>query len=344
FIQGQSLDEVLAEVRRLRGCKGPATATAGQRLAEDLAGGLLTGQFKAEALEEASLPPDAGEPIDSAASTSEVVKSQSDFSTQSDFHYYRSVARVGLQVAEALAYAHGQKVLHRDIKPSNLLLDLQGIIWVTDFGLAKDEGEDLTQTGDVVGTLRYMAPERFKGVSQPGSDIYSLGLTLYELLTLRPAFQESDRARLIWRISHDNPPPPRKLDRRLPRDLETIVLKATAKEPARRYLTAEEMAEDLRRFLADRPIQARRSSWPEQAWRWCRRNPSWAAMVGAVAALLLVIGVGLSLGLVRLQTALNRAEQAEQSTQERLYNSLVQQALATSRSRRPGQRFESLAK
>jgi WD40 repeat protein len=127
------------------------------------------------------------------------------------------------------------------------------------------------------------------------------------------------------------------VDRRLPRDLETIVLKAIAKEPGRRYQTAAKMAEDLQRFLTDRPVQARRSSWAEQAWRWGRRNPGWAAMAGSVTTLLLIIALGLWVGLVRL-------EKAEGLAQEKLYNSLVQQALATSRSRRPGQRFESLAK
>src|SRR5207302_4659516 len=179
-------------------------------------------------------------------------------------------------------------VLHRDVKPSNLLLDLHGTVWVTDFGLAKDEGEDLTHTGDVVGTLRYMAPERFSGVSDPRSDVYSLGLTLYELATLRPAFDETDRGRLVRQILHQEPPAPRRLDRHVPRDLETIILKAVAKEPGRRYPTAEALAGDLRRFLSDRPVRARRSSWTERGWRWCRRNPALAGLGGAVAALLLV--------------------------------------------------------
>src|SRR5262249_21024936 len=144
---------------------------------------------------------------------------------------------VGLQVAEALAYAHAQKVLHRDIKPSNLLLDVQGTVWVTDFGLAREEGSDLTRTGDVVGPLRDLPPGRLRGVSEPRSDLYSLGLTLYELLALRPAFTEAAREPLLWRIAHEEPPPLRKLDRRVPRDLETIVLKAMAKEPERRYAT-----------------------------------------------------------------------------------------------------------
>ncbi len=141
-------------------------------------------------------------------------------------HYYRSVARVGIQVAEALAYAHDKGVIHRDIKPSNLLLDTAGTVWVTDFGLAKAEGDALTQTGDIVGTLRYMAPERFRGWSDPRSDVYGLGMTLYELLVLRPAFDCPDRLKLIQQVTHDNPPRPRAIDGRIPSDLETIVLKA----------------------------------------------------------------------------------------------------------------------
>src|SRR5262249_48929630 len=149
----------------------------------------------------------------------------------SDYHFYRSVANVGLQIAEALAYAHAQGVLHRDIKPSNLLLDARGTIWVTDFGLAKEESGDLTRTGEVIGTLRYMAPEQFSGHADARSDIYSLGLTLYELLTLQPAFAATDRARLVRTITHQEPTTPRKIDPLVPRDLETIVLKAIAKEP-----------------------------------------------------------------------------------------------------------------
>src|SRR5207302_2951268 len=144
-----------------------------------------------------SMPAPSGERVGGSQALS------SELSTKSDSQYFRSVARVGLQVAEALAYAHGQKVLHRDIKPSNLLLDLHGTVWVTDFGLAKDDDDSLTQTGDIVGTLGYMAPERFQGVSETRSDIYSLGVTLFELLTLQPAFRDSDRARLIRRVTHE---------------------------------------------------------------------------------------------------------------------------------------------
>src|SRR5262249_19726342 len=157
----------------------------------------------------------------------------------------------------ALAYAHQQGVLHRDVKPSNLLLDTRGTVWITDFGLAKTEGTDeLTSPGDLVGTLRYMAPECFHGRPDRRSDVYSLGATLYELLTLCPVFDDTNRARLLDRITRQEPPRPRKLDPGIPPDLENIILKAIAKEPAERYASAAALADDLRSFLADRPIQA----------------------------------------------------------------------------------------
>src|SRR5262249_48050086 len=191
------------------------------------------------------------------------------------------------QVAEALAYAHGQRILHRDIKPSNLLLDTRGNVWVADFGLAKaSEGEDLTHTGDVVGTLRYLAPERLRGQSDPRGDVYSLGLTLYELLTLRPAFDAADRERLIQQVTAGEPPRRRQLDSRVPRDLETVVLKAIAREPGHRYATAGALAEDLQRFLDGRPILARRVSAAERFGRWCQRNPVVAGLTAAVFVLL----------------------------------------------------------
>ena len=208
-------------------------------------------------------------------------------------HYFRSVARLGMQAAEALAYAHGHGVVHRDIKPANLLLDLQGTIWVTDFGLAKAEGTDeLTSPGDVVGTLRYMAPERFQGKADARSDIYSLGLTLYEMLTLEPAFTASHRVQLIHAILHDEPARPRKLDPQIPRDLETIVLKAIAKNPSDRFANAGEMAAELGRFVEGRPIRSRRVSMPERVWRWSRRNPAVALLSLLAAALTTVLAIG----------------------------------------------------
>jgi hypothetical protein len=221
--------------------------------------------------------------------------------------YWHSVAQIGVQVAEALAYAHQQGVLHRDIKPSNLLLDLQGTIWITDFGLAKAAAEaDLTRTGDIIGTLRYMAPERFRGTSDPRSDVYGLGMTLYELLTLGPAFVGIDRERLIHQITQSEPPRPSQLNPEVPRDLETIVLKAIDREPSHRSQTADELAEDLQRFLDDRPIRARRASLGERAWRWCRRNPALAGVTAVAAALLVVVATVSLVGYIQISAALGR--------------------------------------
>jgi serine/threonine protein kinase len=224
------------------------------------------------------------------------------------------VAQIGVQVAQALAHAHDQGVLHRDIKPSNLMLDNQGTVWVTDFGLAKTGGkDDVTHTGDLVGTLRYMAPERFAGWADPRSDLYSLGLTLYELLALRPAFDAADRAALIKQVTEKEPVPPRQLDPRIPRDLETIVLKATAKEPAQRYQSGTELAEDLSRFLADKPILARRTSHWEHFRRWCRHNPAVAALSTVALALLLI---GLAAVSWQWQRAESQRHQAEANFQK----------------------------
>jgi WD40 repeat protein/serine/threonine protein kinase len=201
-------------------------------------------------------------------------------------NYFHDIARIGVQVADALGYAHKQGILHRDIKPSNLLLDAQGTVWVTDFGLAKSEGSTaLTTPGDLVGTPRYLAPERLRGVSEPRCDIYSLGLTLYEMLTFRPAFPEQDRSRLIEQVLFSEPVPPRRLNPRIPRDLETIVLKASAREVNRRYTSADDLADDLRRFLADQPILARPvGSW-ERLVKWARRRPAVAGLLALVAVL-----------------------------------------------------------
>ncbi|MFI5457877.1 MAG: protein kinase [Isosphaerales bacterium] len=204
--------------------------------------------------------------------------------------YWQSVANIGRQVADALDYAHKQGVLHRDVKPSNLLLDMRGIVWVTDFGLAKVAGpgaENLTHTGDILGTLRYMPAEAFEGKSDARSDVYSLGLTLYELLAMRPAFDEKDRNKLIKQVTTAEPTPLHRVNREIPRDLVTIVQKSIEKEPARRYATAEELAADLQRYMDDEPILARRQTEVERYVRWARHNPGIAAL-GAVLTAVLV--------------------------------------------------------
>lgn len=233
--------------------------------------------------------------------------------------YWRSVAGIGIQAAGALHYAHHQGTLHRDVKPGNLLLDTQGTVWVADFGLAKlAEQEDLTRSGDVVGTLRYMAPEQFDGLSDPRTDVYGLGLTLYELLTLQPAFNETDRARLIRQVAHEEPPAPRKLNPAVPRDLETVVLKAIARDPGHRYATAADLAEDLERFLEDRPVRARRTSPLARLWRWCRRNKAVAALSAVALGLLVAVAVVASIGYARTAAALAReSEERARADQQR---------------------------
>lgn len=203
--------------------------------------------------------------------------------------YDRHVARWVATIAAALEYAHGQGVLHRDIKPSNLILDREGTVWLTDFGLASREASDrMTQTGELVGTLRYMAPEQLRGEFDARGDVYCLGLTLYELLTLRPAIGGST-AELLHGNRQRMIPAPRGIRPDLAKDLETIVIKACAADPSHRYASAGDLERDLRRFLEDRPIAARRVTPPERLWRWSRRNPAVATMGGATLALLIAI-------------------------------------------------------
>jgi serine/threonine protein kinase/WD40 repeat protein/tetratricopeptide (TPR) repeat protein len=321
FIQGLGLDEVLSELRRLKRALPPPVPepagadSAGREFsARSVAQGLLTGDFGPPAT------PADGDVAPPAPSSSGVhLPGQAEGSTLSESgrQYWQSVAHVGIQVADALAYATSQGVLHRDIKPSNLLLDSRGTVWVTDFGLAKAaDAEDLTHSGDVVGTIRYLAPERFEGRADLRGDLYALGLTLYEMLTLRPAFSEPDRAKLIQLVTTTEPPPPRKVNPAVPRDLETIVLKAVARDVRHRYQTAADLAADLQRFVDDRPILARRVSVRERFWRWCRRNPLLAAATGLAAAALLAV-TSVSLLFARAQADFAASQEETNRRQEK---------------------------
>lgn len=226
--------------------------------------------------------------------------------------YVRCVAEFGRQVADALHYAHDRGVLHRDVKPGNLIVDSQGVVWVADFGLAKTvEHDDVSRTGDVLGTIRYMAPEQFRGEYDARSDIYSLGLTLYELLTLRTAYDDKERrSALIAAAAEHNVVPPSRINPEIPRDLETVVLKAMSHEIAHRYETAEELALDLQRFLEDRPIHARRATAMERFARWCRRNPALAATSAIAAILMMTVAIVSTTAYFRTSRANARATDA----------------------------------
>jgi WD40 repeat protein/tetratricopeptide (TPR) repeat protein len=423
FIQGQGLDQVIAELARLsrRDVKpagddhatsarpvGPvggtqtasvAVASPRNRTLGQVAESLLSGRLGVETLNspvgaafaatlaDRSKPfdpdattgaeeQDAGQPLlkappAAALSSSAVLPGGTAISSVESSGrrqpFFRSVAQIGRQAAQGLAYAHSRGVVHRDIKPSNLLLDHAGVVWITDFGLAKARAEDdgLTATGDILGTLRYMAPERFRGEGDARADIYALGLTLYELLTLQPAYDSSDRLKLIERVKNEEPARPRTLDGRIPRDLETIVLKAIDKDPARRYATAEAIAEDLRRFLADEPIKARQASTTERYWRWARRNPVIAVLGGVLTAVLVMVTIGSLLTAARFasvaegarnsataergarleaDTARKTAETARAAAQAETYRAMLSEVKALRAAHSLGWRDEALDK
>ena len=280
YIEGQSLAEVIRELRQLAARDGtPAFAAAADRSPES------TGPYVSPS--QAAAADTAAEPVGALATAYSI----------GGAGFYRSVARLGIQAAEALEHAHDYGVVHRDIKPANVLVDAHGHAWITDFGLAQFQTDvGLTQTGDLLGTLRYMSPEQAGGsraLLDHRTDVYSLGATLYELLTLRPLFDGADRQTLLRQILHDEPPAPRSLRKSIPIELETIVLKALAKTPSERYATARELADDLGRFLHDQPIQARRPSVVERATKWARRHRG--VFTSFVAALLLTVaGLGIA--------------------------------------------------
>ena len=207
--------------------------------------------------------------------------------------YWRNIARVGIQVCNALQYAHGQGVIHRDIKPANLLLDVHNDVWVTDFGLARSEDNaSLTLAGDILGTIRYMPPEAFNGEHDARSDVYSLGVTLYELVTLQPAFSASDRRELMRLVTTTRPQRMEKLRPGIPTDLSIIIEKVIEADPRDRYQSAQTLADDLQRFIQDEPILARRTPYLERYRRWSRRNRSLAISLAGIACLLCIIAVG----------------------------------------------------
>jgi serine/threonine protein kinase/Flp pilus assembly protein TadD len=280
FIDGQTLAAVIEQLRQAskqpeKSVEGPSYVPTPQQPApaED--------QRTTAYVARPAAPVDAPSTEQAALLTEGPVRGQ---------EFFRAAARVGVQVAEALDYAHQCGVVHRDVKPANLLVDAAGVLWVTDFGLAQLQQNEasLTMTGDLVGTLRYMSPEQAlakRVVVDHRTDIYSLGVTLYELLTLKPAFGGLDRHELLRQVAFEEPRRPRQINRAIPGELETIVLKAMEKNAADRYATAQELADDLRRWLEDRPIQARRPSWRQVARKWARRH---RAPVRAAAVVLLL--------------------------------------------------------
>ena len=232
--------------------------------------------------------------------------------------YHRTVAEIGTQICEALSHAHHRGVIHRDVKPSNLLLDQQGVAWLADFGLAKQTDDGLTGTMEAPGTLRYMSPERFQGQCDQRSDVYGLGVSLYELLAQQPLFRGNDHLALLKQIQNDQPTALREIDPEIPRDLQTIVAKAMEKDAARRYATADEFGQDLRRFLDGEPIRARRVSLAERVWLWAKKERALATSLAAVFLLLVTAAMGsIFAAQQQAQLATEKAAETKEATKQR---------------------------
>jgi serine/threonine protein kinase/Flp pilus assembly protein TadD len=302
FIEGQTLASVIADLRAQSEQERRATEHAPEALSGP-ANAVLTALWipkdgvspaKPDSWTSApggDVPPLSG--AESATTTKAGITTQ--HSTRSPA-YFRTVAKLGVQAAEALEHAHEMGVVHRDIKPANLLVDGRGHLWVTDFGLAHCQSQaGLTMSGDLVGTLRYMSPEQAlakRVIVDHRTDIYSLGVSLYELLTLEPAFNGRDRQELLRQIAFEEPKSPRRLNPAIPAELETITLKALEKNPTERYSAAQDLADDLARFLKDEPIQAKPPSLAQRARRWSRRHLTlvWSVAVGLLMAIVVLSG------------------------------------------------------
>lgn len=293
FIDGQTLADVIRNLRR----ENPPIDVDS-----------ATGSFEGS---QPNVSPSATTPIIAASTRS-----------SSEKRDYKALAKLGVQAAEALEYAHAMGVVHRDIKPANLLVDGQGHIWVADFGLAHVHGvHDLTVSGDMLGTLRYMSPEQAagrRGVVDHHADIYSLGVTLYELLTLHDPYPARDREEILRKILHDDPRAPRKVCKDLPIELETILLKSMAKNPSDRYATAQEFADDLRRFIDDKPVLARRPTLAQIVSKWAKRHKGLVRtaflLVCIVCVALAIVAGALHDSRRRTTDALNLAKSARQET------------------------------
>lgn len=295
YVTGRGLERVIADLRERLGLVDDAAETSVLKEPQQARHGSLSSIHTSSSLLLSRALTSLPDSIDSTTASSR----------------FRAAARIGIQVAEALQYAHERGIQHRDVKPSNLLIDRHEVVWLSDFGLAKLDLDavDITESDDLIGTLKYMPPEALTGKIDHRSDIYSLGLTLYELVTLRPALDGSDRAQLLEQVKDPQVAAPRWLVPDIPRDLETIILKAMAADLDQRYQTASELAADLERFLNREPIRARPQSLLTKFRRWVERKPLMAFL--ALGTLSITSTSVFSFGALYIN-ALATAKQAKQ--------------------------------
>lgn len=325
-VQGQSLAELIASVsNRPRSQSGEATVDAAA-MSSGWAG-LQAGTSEHSgfpALPQARLSHPNPHQLETERNAAETL-----FDTSSR-DWFRRVATIGKQVADALEYAHGVAIVHRDIKPSNLLLDETGKVWVADFGLAQVDSEaELTMTGELIGTLRYMSPEQLHGDVRSvdsRTDVFSLGATLYELLTLRPVRRGESRAALLASKVEDAAAP-RSINPAVPLDLETIVLRAIAAEPDQRYRAAGDLAEDLQHFLDNQPIHAKRPTIADRFSAWSRRNQRLLWVTTTVLAIVAVVSTTSAL---LIRSAHNETETALTETRRKTVALETQTVIAES--------------
>jgi serine/threonine protein kinase len=327
-------NEVLAAAQLRHENIVPVYAVGEERGVHYYAMQIVAGWSLAALISELKLPAEANR--STATGTTSPAAVLSSERSSGNRRYYDWVASVGRQAALALEYAHAVGIVHRDVKPANLLLDLEGHLWVTDFGLAQVAGETgLTATGELLGTLRYASPEQVlarRGMVDHRSDVYSLGATLCELLTLEPIFEGGDRNELLRQVADEEPRPPRSMDPSVPWELDTIVLKALSKEPSERYARAQELADDLKRFLDNQLVLARRPTSAERLWKVARRHPS---LVAASIVMLLLVTAGSLLSAVlirgeqaRTEIEQRKAEEAYQRERQRSEEAEARFALA----------------
>lgn len=319
LVDGPSLDHVIRDLRGGPSTDVPFASSVAPPSSSPMAKGLgATGPYH--------------EAADSSSSNSET---RSSSALSSDSHYFDSVARMIAEVADALEYAHQHGVIHRDVKPSNLLLSPEGRLSLNDFGLARVlEQPGMTITGEFVGTPAYMSPEQITAGRVPidhRTDVYSLGATLYELLTLRQPFSGGGRDQVLAQILQKEPKAPRRVNRKIPLDLETICLKSLEKDPDRRYLRAGEMAEDLRRYLSRFAILARRAGPLARVVKWARRRPGLAAALVAVVLIACVAGIFAYRAHVAEQQRLVDRQEHERELAEEKLRSVLERGMLSAR-------------